>query len=177
MGRPKKARVVLASIEDCTRTMADLLVAITDIEILIAEKDQAVAAASAQFEFSLDNAKMRRLEAEVALKNYYYTHLEELELGGAKHYDLANGVMGRRDNPAALKPLNRAWTWEAIKVRVRELWGRTAYFHEPKEPELNKELLKTLPAEELKKAGMKVEAEETFYAEPARLPKGSQEAA
>jgi phage host-nuclease inhibitor protein Gam len=169
VGRPKKAGKVLVSIEECVLTMADLLIAITDIEALIAERDQAVAASSARFEFSIDNAKARKLEAEMALQNYYYTHLAELERGGAKHYDLANGVMGRRVDPPALKPLNKAWTWEAIKVRVRELWPGK-YFHEPKAPELDKELLKTLPAEDLKKAGMKTEAGETFYAEPARLP-------
>jgi hypothetical protein len=171
MARPKKnCGAELGSLEECTRAMGDLLVAITDIETLTAERDLAVAAASAKFEFSLDNAKARKSEAEAALQGYYYTHLGEVEKGGEKHCDLANGVMGRRDNPAALKPLNTAWTWAAIKVRVRELWGPTKYFHEPKEPELDKDVLKTLPADELKKAGMKTEAGETFYAEPARLP-------
>jgi hypothetical protein len=171
VARPKKSKgPELASIDDCTRAMAELLMAVTDIEALVAERDQTVAAASARFEPIMDDAKARKIEAEAALKNYYYTHLGEIERGGEKHCDLANGMMGRRDNPPALKPLNRAWTWAAIKVRVRELWGPTKYFHDPKEPELDKEKLKAMAAEDLAKAGMKLESEETFYAEPARLP-------
>jgi hypothetical protein len=169
MGRPRKASVVLESIEDCTKKMGELLVAITDLEIFIAERDVAVAAAGKEHEALIDDAAWRKADAEAALKSYYYLHAAQIEKGGAKHLDLSNGRIGRRDDPPALKPLNRAWTWAAIAVMVRDLWPGK-YFHEAKEPELDKDVLKTLAAEELKKAGLKVEAGETFYAEPARLP-------
>jgi hypothetical protein len=170
MARTKtNAVAVLATPEECVRTMAELLIAITDIEVLIAEKDLAMAAALARTETRLDDAKARKIEAEVALKNYYYAHLAEIEKSGAKRWQLSNGVIGRRDNPPALKPLNRAWSWEKIKAAVRERWG-TKYFHAPKAPELDKDKLKELDAEQLKLAGMKLESEETFYAEPDRAP-------
>lgn len=173
MGRPRKSTgAELQSIDDCTRTMATLLVAITDIEALIAERDLAIAGAQARFEQILDDARARRIEAEVALKNYYYAHLAEIEKGGTKHLQLENGMIGRRYNPPALKPLNRSWSWASIKVKVRELWN-SKYFHEPKEPELDKDKLKELSAEELKKAGLRLHNDETFYAEPARPPEGA----
>src|ERR1035441_5019463 len=60
MARPKKASVVLGSIDDCTRAMGELLVAITELEILTAESDRARALASAQFETRLDAAQMQK---------------------------------------------------------------------------------------------------------------------
>jgi hypothetical protein len=175
MGRPKKpAERKLQSIEECNAAMADLLVAITDIEALTAERDLAVAASSAKFEAILDDAKVRRDAAEGALQRYYYAHLAELEKDGRKHYQLANGVMGRRDNPPALKPLNRNWTWAAIQAAVQDRWKGLKHFHERKAPPLDKESLKAEDAETLAKCGLKVESDETFYAEPARLPGGSE---
>lgn len=168
MGRPKKAVVVVESIDDCTRVMAELLETVASLEILGAERDLAVAKASESFERELDAKWARRADLELGLRTYYYAHLAELETAGAKSYQLVNGVMGRRDNPPALRPLNRNWTWAAIAVRVRELWGRK-YFHDV-DPALDKDKLKTLPDEELKGAGLKVESAETFYATPARLP-------
>jgi hypothetical protein len=168
MARPKKASVVLGSIDDCTRAMGELLVTITELEILTAESDRARAAASAQFEKRLDAAHAQKAGLEMALRDYYYTHLAEVEQGGVKHKQLANGVMGRRDNPAALKPLNRQWTWAAILQAVTT--GLGIPYLRIREPELDKDKLKTLGNEKLRNFGMKLEIDETFYAEPARLP-------
>ena len=170
MARPRKSTgAELVSIEDCTAKMAELLVAITDIEAVIAERDAAAAEVSAQWEKILDDARGRAIEAEAALKNYYYAHAKAIEAGGAKHLQLDNGVMGRRFNPPRLTPLNRGWNWVVIKLRVRDLWG-IKYFHSPAEPELDKEGLKELSAEDLAKAGLKKHSTEVFYAEPVRRP-------
>jgi hypothetical protein len=176
MGRVKKdGGIQLRSVEDCGAAMEDLLLAQLQLEGLVADRDAAVAKAAETYKPSIDAALEMAAALEGALKGYYYAHLAEMEAGGGKHFQLPNGVMGRRDNPAKLAPLNRNWTWAAIKVRVRELFDAD-YFHEPKEPELDKERLKTLPEEELKNVGLKLVAEETFYCEPARLP-GAVEAA
>jgi hypothetical protein len=159
----------LVSIDDCTRTMAELLIAITEIEERTARRDRLLARVSARSESAIDAAKVRRIEAETALKNYYCAHLVEIEKDGAKHLQLANGVIGRRYDPPALKPLNRAWSMKAIKAAVRAKWG-ALYFHLPAGPELKKGELKKLAADDLKGVGLKVENEETFYAEPERAP-------
>ena len=169
MGRPKKL-AELQSVEDCTRAMGDLLSAATDIEVLTAERDLAVASASATFETRLDDARTRKADAETALERYYYAHITEIEAAGVKHCQLANGVIGRRMHPPKLMPLNRKWTWKAICAAVRGAWG-LKYFHPAKEPEIDKDLVKaSLTDEQLRGVGLKVDSEETFYAEPARLP-------
>lgn len=170
MGRPKKSRLELVSLAACNAALGDLRVAIADIQALTAERDMAVAAASAKWEEFLDERKERRDELVAGLEGFYYEHLAEIEKDGAKHVQLANGVIGRRDNPAALKPLNRKWSWAAIANAVKAKFG-LQYFRTA-EPELNKEALKAakLAVEELKQLGLKLEAGETFYAEPAVLP-------
>jgi hypothetical protein len=170
MGRPKKAAITLTSIDECVAAMDELLRAQTDIEALEAERALAMASASAKFETFLDDARTRRLNNEVALKNYYYAHLQELERDGAKHFRLVNGVIGRRDNPPALKPLSRNWTWASIKVAVFGMW-QWKYFHPAKERELDKDALKALPAEDLKKVGLVSASDEEFYAKPDRPEK------
>src|ERR1022692_714395 len=169
MARAKKASVVLGSIDDCTRAMGELLVAITELEILTAESDRARALASAQFETRLDAAHMQKDGLEMALRDYYYTHLAEVEQGGVKHKQLANGVMGRRDNPTALKLKNRSWTWGSVLVVLREKFGDR--YLRRRDPEIDKDLVKAeLPADDLGAYGLKLEQDETFYAEPTRLP-------
>ena len=167
MGRPKKAGRELGSIADCTAAMGELLTAICEIRVLKAEQDLAVAAAGQKFEGRLDDAWARRGGLEAALEAYYYGHVKDIEAAGRKSLQLVNGVMGRRDNPAALKPLNRKWTWAAILQAVTT--GLPACVR-ARAPELDREKLKTLPAEALRDHGMKVESGETFYIEPVRLP-------
>jgi len=170
MARPKKNGVVeLSGIDDCTRVMGELLVAITDIETLTAERDLAVAAAQKPYESRLDEAVMQRDAAKEALRTYYITHLAELEKGGVKHVQLPNGIMGRRDNPAKLAPKNRSWTWSSILIVVRAAFGDR--FLRVHEPELDKDLIKAeMTPAQLDAHGMKLQQDETFYAEPARLP-------
>jgi hypothetical protein len=170
VGRRKKksdAGEPLGSIGDCTRTMAELLTAITFIESSIALRDAAAAVVAEQWEEILEEARARKTEAETALRNYYYAHKAEIERNGAKHLQLDNGVMGRRTNPPALKKL-RGWSWERVKQEVWVRLGGT-YFHRQDDPPLDKDRLKELAAEELEKLGMKLESSETFYAEPSRI--------
>jgi hypothetical protein len=104
-----------------------------------------------------------------ALQDYYYAHIAEIEKGGDKHLDTANGRMGRRTHPEALAPLNRSWTWKRITELVQVVY-QTRFLLDPK-PQLDRDKLKAeLVVEELKALGLKLEQDETFYAEPARLP-------
>ena len=169
MARPKKASVVLGSIEECTRAMSGLLVAITDLETLTAERDLAVAAASQRFEAGMDDAKLRRDDLSAALRTYYMAHVDEIETDGRRSIQLANGVMGRRLSPPALKLANRSWTWAAVLIRLRAKFG--ARFLRTRDPEIDKDLVKAeLAIEELRALGLKLEQDETWYAEPSRMP-------
>jgi phage host-nuclease inhibitor protein Gam len=169
MARPKKAAIALTSISECTRAMGELLVALTDLEALTAERDMAVAAASQKFEGIMDDAKTRRDELQAALREYYMAHVDELEKEGRRSIQLVNGTMGRRMAPPKLALLNRSWTWAAVMVRLREKYG--ARFLRLRDPEIDKDLVKAeLAIEELKALGVRIDQDETFYAEPARMP-------
>ena len=169
MGRPKKAGRELKSLEECTAAMGELLVAQTDLEAATANRDREVAVVQKRYEGDMDDARARAGEALAALQAYYYGHLSEVEKDGVKHCQLANGVMGRRDSPAKLALKNRAWTWGSVLVLLREKFGDR--YLRVKAPEIDKDLVKAEIAEEdLGEMGMKLEQDETWYAEPARLP-------
>jgi phage host-nuclease inhibitor protein Gam len=169
MARPKKAKNELATLDDCNRALAELRGAAAELRATEAERDLAVAKASAAFEKLIDEAKARANEATASLQAYYYGHLAELEREGSKHVQLANGRFGRRDNPPALKRLNGKWSWPDIENAVRAMFGRK-YFRVRED--LDRVALKDaqLAAETLRQLGVKVEADETFYVEPAALP-------
>jgi len=169
MGRPKKSSVELGSIEECTAAMDNLLTATLQLESMIADRDLAVAQASATYEAGIDKARASVNGLTADLKAYYYNHLTELEKDGKKSVQLASGVMGRRDNPEKLALKNKSWTWGAVLVLLRERFGDR--FLRTLEPEINKDLVKAeMTPETLAECGMKKEQDEKFYAEPARLP-------
>lgn len=169
MGRPKKAGRALGSLAECTVEMGELLVATADLEAATAERDLAVAATQKKWESTIDDARGRKGKAAAALQAYYYGHLSEVEKDGVKHCQLANGVMGRRDDPTALALKNRAWAWGSVLIALRGKFGER--FLTPKDPTLNKDLIKAeLPEAELGEYGLKLEKGETWYAVPARLP-------
>ena len=174
MARPRKTDTRVNSLGDCAAALSELLAVTLELERLIAQRDEAVALSQKQFEFDLDTARFRKADIEEALKRYYYEHLDALEVNGARHVQLSTGVIGRRTSPPALKPFNRNWTWAAIKQALRAKFG-PKYFHEPKDPEIDKDALKAaqLDPTDLKSIGLKLEQDEVFYAEPARLPGGS----
>jgi len=172
MGRPKKAGMVLASVEECVKAMGDLLAATIDEENVIAKRDRLIAKIQARYEPKINDARGRRDAAGQALEDYYYAHIPEIEKNGVKHLDLANGVIGRRDNPQKLAPLNRSWTWQRITDLAQVLY-KTRFLLDPK-PAIDRDKIKAeLAVEELKELGLKLEQGETFYALPARLPGGA----
>ena len=149
--------------------MAGLLVAVVSLEELEAQRALAVATASSTFEPRIDATRAQRDELLASLKAFYYAHLGEAEKDGKKSVQLANGVLGRRDNPPKLAPKNRSWTWGAILICLREKFGER--FLRTREPEVDKDRVKAeIPAEELGNYGLKLDQDETFFAEPARLP-------
>jgi phage host-nuclease inhibitor protein Gam len=171
MARPKKAAAELATLADCNDAMGQLREAETDLASLTADRDRAVAAAQTKYEVKIDAAKASAKGLRAALEAYYYAHLREIEQGDVKHVQLPNGRMGRRDNPPALVPLNRSWTKKAILNAVKVLFG-LRFLRVKEEVDLVALKDAKLAVEQLKQLGLKVEAGETFYAEPARLPAG-----
>jgi phage host-nuclease inhibitor protein Gam len=167
MARPKKASVTLASIEECTRAMRELLLATVDAEKLTAERDRAVAAILKGYETRLAGLAQKREDLELQLQTYYMAHLAELETDGRKSVALTYGIIGRRKSPAALRLLNKSWAWAAVREAIRAKWG--AGFLTAPEPEVDKDKVKgEIPEEQLRDCGLKLHQDEKFYVELAR---------
>ena len=169
MARSRKLTLTLASLEECTRSMGDLLKAQLELEKLTAERDMQIAEASARFEPGIEMWKKYAAEQNDALQHYYLTHRDELEKGGRKSVQLANGIMGCRLGSGRLAPISKMWAWKTIKAKLQSLWPGK-YVLQP-EVEIDKDLVKAeFTPDMLAKCGMQIKKDETFYAEPARLP-------
>lgn len=170
MARPKRPAQELRNLDECSEAMRLLLQATTTREIAEAEQAEAAASATARFEGEINGARAAEAELRAQLQQYYMTHLVDIERDGRRSVQLANGVMGRRKSPPALKPRNRTFTWHAIKVLLRTHFG-DKYFHKPKDPDVDKDLVKAeLDEAALAKCGLKLDQDEEFYAEPFRPP-------
>jgi phage host-nuclease inhibitor protein Gam len=160
---------MLGSVEECTRAMRELLLATVDAETLTAERDRAATAILKNYEKQLAGLAEKRDDLELQLRTYYMAHLAELEKDGRRSVQLTYGLMGRRKSPAALRLLNKAWTWAAVREAIRARWG--AGFLTAPEPEVNKDKVKTeIPEDQLGDCGLKLQQDETFYIELERPP-------
>lgn len=174
MGRPRKPSRELRSLEECNQALRELLNAQTRREEIEAQRDREMAAVSARYEPETQALLRTEIDCHAQLKDYYYAHVAEIETGGRRSLQLANGVIGRRLTPPALKPRNSSWTWRKIMLFLREKFGRK--FEREAEPTLDRELIKAeIDPDKLGEFGMRLEQDEVFYAEPHRPP--SQEVA
>ena len=156
----------LKSIAECEDTMHRLLLDIVKRESLEACRDKDVALATAMYQPGIELLTRHQQELELQLQQYYMTHSAEIEQDGKKSLQLTNGVIGLRLSPPALKPLSKAWTWDAVMARLHHIFG--SQFERVK-TELDKDAIKAnIPAGELGNFGLKLSQEETFYAEPLR---------
>ncbi|MEN6601642.1 MAG: host-nuclease inhibitor Gam family protein [Bryobacteraceae bacterium] len=167
MARPKKTSAELITLGECTAAMRELLNVTFDLERAEADRDQAAAAAMKPFESRINRGIERKADLEQQLQNYYMAHLAELEKDGKKSIGLIYGVIGRRLTPSSLRLLNRAWTWAASLVRLREKFGDR--FIRMADPEIDKEKVKSeIPEEQLGEFGLKLHQDEKFFIEVTR---------
>jgi Bacteriophage Mu Gam like protein len=169
MGQPKVARNPLRSVTDCAKAMEELLAATLELEILVAQRDKAVAAAAAGYDASIDGRLRAKAALEEDLEAWYMAHIGDVETQGRRSLQLPNGIIGRRTSPPKLALLNRTWNWDAVLAKLRASFGKR-FLRTPAD-EINKDLVKAeLKPDELAAHGMKLAAKEEFYAEPARPP-------
>jgi phage host-nuclease inhibitor protein Gam len=172
VARPRKASNTLESIEECRTAMRTLLIATTNLEKVKAEKDAAVARLGKTYERDMARFVEEKADIELQLQQYYMAHLSEVEREGKKSIDLQYGVMGRWLGKPTLKLLNKAWTWAASLVKLRESFGNR--FLRMPDPEINKDLVKAeIAAEQLGEFGLKIHQEEDFYVDLNRSTEGA----
>jgi len=166
VGRPKKATATLQSLDECSDAMRRLLLATLAREKLVANRDEQCVRVTKSFETEIGAETETERDLAAQLQDYYITHLPEVETPERRSVKLTYGTMGRRLSPEALKPRNKSFTWKAIKVLLRALKNGERFFHVPKDPEPDKELIKKeLSAEDLEKCGLKLEQEDEFFIE------------
>jgi phage host-nuclease inhibitor protein Gam len=172
VARPRKASGELKSLAECTDAMRRLLLAVTRKERIQAERDETMARLFKTYEKDLTATVEEEKDLTLQLQQYYMAHLKECETDGRKSIELTYGIIGRRNSPASLKLLNKSWTWTAVLVKLREAFG--AAFIRPRDPEIDKEAVKSGVAEaDLALYGLKLEQEETFYVELTRAEQES----
>jgi hypothetical protein len=121
------------------------------------------------------NPAIEKSESQIAsltsqIEEFYRANCAEWELNGKKSVQLASGLIGLRapTNPALI-PLTEAWTWERISKRLKRLY-KARFFHDPRPPAPDKVKIKReLDGEQLKKVGLKLDTEESFFVELNRL--------
>lgn len=167
MARPRKPKVVLASIDEANDAMRRLGLAVIRGELFQAALDREITAAKKRYAKLIATVAEEAKDLEAQLQHYYLGRVEEIERDGRRSLELLYGVMGRRTSPPALKLLNKSWTWAAVMVRLRDNFGDR--FIRRKDPEIDKEAVKDgIGAEKLCAFGLKVEQDDVFYAEPDR---------
>jgi phage host-nuclease inhibitor protein Gam len=166
VARTKAPSAQIESIEQANAVMLDLLKAEVELGKETGAMDLARAEASARFELPIEKLKVRIGDLTAQLQAWYMANAGELERDGRRSVQMLYGVLGQRKGNPTLKPLNRAWTWAAIGVKLRSLYaGR--YFQPAPEPAIDREKVRTeLTTDELKNVGLKVEQEVRFYVEP-----------
>ncbi|MDE2097830.1 MAG: host-nuclease inhibitor Gam family protein [Patescibacteria group bacterium] len=175
MGRPKKATKDLASVEQCEAAMYRLLLATLELEKLVADRDEHVARVQRSYESDINPLTDEVADLTAQLQQYYVLHLDKIEQAGKKSLQLQYGVMGRRLSPKKLQLLNKSWTWSAVLVKLREIFGDR--FIRTFDPEVDKEKIKSeMEAEYFRQCGLKLHQDENFYVEVAR-PKSPEVAA
>ena len=140
MARPKKAQKELYSVEECTAAMGELARVQARIAKLVAERNLAVAQATADSEPEIDAEKKVAAELEVELCVYYFLHMAELEQDGKHSVDLPTGTMGRRLGNPKLTLLNGSWTWEMAARKLQELF--VDVYMRIAEPEVDRDAVK-----------------------------------
>jgi len=171
MGRPKKASATIDTVEQANAALHSLLCAQVELEKYVGAADLARAAATAKYETAIDGQRERIADLTLQLQTFYMANYKALETEGRKSVQLTYGVLGRRMGKPTLKPLNRSWTWAAVKVKLREAWA--GKFFRAVEPEVDKDLIKAdLTAEQLRDVGLKVEQDEAFFVEVDRSKLG-----
>jgi hypothetical protein len=166
MARKKAPSAEVTSIEQANSVLFELLKEEIELGKQVGAMSMARAESSARFELPIERAKLKIGDLTDQLQIWYMANAAELEVDGRRSVQLHYGVVGRRKGNPTLKPLNKAWTWAAIAVKLRSLYlGR--YFQAAPEPAIDREKVRTeLTGDELKNAGLKVEQEVRFYVEP-----------
>lgn len=160
--RIKLSRPVVSSRADAERILGEIAADTAALNSIQAELDAEITAVRQRFEGRIDNLA-KQLEHKSGLLQQWAEASPE-EFGERKSIELLHGRLGFRTGTPKLKTIS-GWTFDRVLSVVAEAFVR-------KKQELDKEALlaaharKQVSDEDLKKIGVRVIQEETFFVEP-----------
>ncbi|MBI4024817.1 MAG: host-nuclease inhibitor Gam family protein [Verrucomicrobia bacterium] len=166
--RLKLAVPAIQTREQMEKLVGDICAATIRQDALLAEMDHKLKTVRENYEDRLAGIQ-QELDGNLALaQDWAEAHPSEFEK--RKSIEMVHGVVGWRTGQHKAKPLS-GWTWEKVLAAIGDIPHFAAcYIRTIKE--VNKEALISdrdiIPPEELRKIGVRIFREETFFIEPKR---------
>lgn len=114
-----------------------------------------------EYDQMMEADKSRDARLDQDLCDFYTYFRETIFTGSKKSIDYTHGTVGFRTHPPALKTAPRV-TIAAALENIREICPDKIESYIRTKEELNKDILLSVPEEELAKIGLKIEQKETF---------------
>ena len=155
---------------DAESAMKDLALAVNDQRITSALRDDEVLAVNVKYELNLARLDQAVKTKTDALRAWAEANPDQFPKG-RKSLDLVSGTLGFRTGTPKLALLSRAFNWERVLALVEQFWPGLIRLKK----EVDKEGLLAMHSQaqdkpaadaELKRCGLKVTQEESFYIEP-----------
>lgn len=154
----------LASREEFTVAIDEIAMCQTKLRAIEARRDARIQAVQDEFGPQIEPLQLT-IDAKLALTEAYaLAHRDEVIPPGRQSGETQLAAYGFRQHPAALKPLNRKWTWESILEALKRRYG--ARFVRVEEAPAKDEIKSALGDGELADVGLRLEVRESFGVTP-----------
>jgi phage host-nuclease inhibitor protein Gam len=170
MPRIKVQLPTLLTRDDAESTMRELAIALNAQRAHIVERDSKVLAINKTYESALATLDESIKVKTDSLRAWAESNPDVFPKG-RKSLDLVCGVLGFRTGTPKLSLLSRAFNWERVLALVKQLWPAFIRIKE----EVDKEGILSMHSQaedksaadaELKRLGLKVVQDESFFIEP-----------
>ena len=170
--RIKVPLAVLVTRADAASCMNDLALAANNQRRLLAERDAQVLKINARYESSLTECAEALAEKTDALRAWAEANPDQFPKD-RKSLVLVSGTVGFRTGTPKLSLISRAWNWDKVLQLIDQMESWKAFVRETKE--VDKASILTQRSQdpdkaafdnELKRIGLKVCQDESFFVEP-----------
>ena len=167
---------LIKSREEAESVMNELATAANMQRTFLAARDEEVLAINSKYEADLaDCSEVLKLKTD-ALRAWAESNPQEFPKG-KKSVEMLSGTLGFRTGTPKLALLSRAFTWDKVLELLRSLAAWTPYIRT--KDEVDKEGIlaaasqapdKPAFTDDLKRVGLQVKQDETFFVEPRLTP-------
>lgn len=170
--RIKVPLAVLVTRDDAESCMNDLALAANNQRKLLAERDALVLKINSRYESPLAECAETLTEKTDALRAWAEANNDQFP-AGRKSLALVSGTLGFRTGTPKLSLVSRAWNWDKVLQIIEQMPLWQAFVRSKKE--VDKESILTQRSQdpdkstfdhELKRIGLRVSQDESFFIEP-----------